>query len=65
VNRHIVRLAIIGAVVLAAGLLALAIGRNVTLALLVVITGTALSWPPVLLTLESMARERRDGRNRG
>jgi hypothetical protein len=65
VNRHIVRLGIIGAVILLAGLLALAIGRNVTLALLVVITGTALSWPPVLLTLESMARERRDGRNRG
>jgi hypothetical protein len=63
VNRHVVRLAVIGAVVLAAGLLALAIGGNVTLALLVVITGTALSWPPVLLTLESMARERREERH--
>jgi hypothetical protein len=65
VNRHIVRLAAIGAVVLAAGLLALAIGGNVTLTLLVTMTAVALYWPPVLLTLESMARERRDGRNRG
>jgi multidrug efflux pump subunit AcrA (membrane-fusion protein) len=65
VNRHIVRLGIIGAVVLAAGLLALAIGGNATLAAVVTMTAVALSWPPVLLTLESMARERRDGRNRG
>ncbi len=64
-RRYKIRLAVIAALILSAALGSLALGYSDTFAVLATILVTALTWAPVMVTLESMARLRREERNRG
>ncbi len=58
-TRYVLRLALLAALVVAVPLVVLALGYSWQAAILGAILAAALTWAPVLLTLEHMTRIRR------